>query len=47
MLSFVNNTLRDQNKEFNNKDKIMQAVRKDADSYTIEVYSKLEGIKKF
>ena len=42
----TNNRLRDQNKEFNNKDKIMQAVRKDADFYTIEVYSKLEGIKK-
>ena len=42
----TNNRLRDQNKEFNNKDKIMQAVNWDADFYTIEVYSEAEGIKK-
>ena len=42
----TNNRIRDQNKEFNNQDKIFQAVRKDADFYTIEVYSKLEEIKK-
>ena len=42
----TNNRIRDQNREFNYQDKIMQAVRKDADFYTIEVYSKLEEIKK-
>ena len=42
----TNNRIRDQNKEFDDQDKIMQALRKDADFYTIEVYSKLDGIKK-
>ena len=41
-----NNRLRDQNKPFDNENKIMSAIKKDADFYTIEVYSTLEEIKR-
>ena len=40
-----NNRLRDQNKPFHIDNKIMFAIKKDADFYTIEVYAKLEEIK--